>query len=170
MKHPALLILSTAAAVLAGCSRDDGIVELPLTPQEGYGPFEFGFALASLNTDDETDVWYKIQINPLSAPSGMSDVEYGDIETDFYQTVYQGYCSGDISAEWYDRWTGMLTAALDSTRLSKAPVKTRIAFAIGKDASGQTVAAIDTDNDLELDDEKVFVPTSKRNFLQLVAL
>lgn len=158
MKHLALLILSTAAAVLAGCSRDDGIVELPLTPREGYGPFEFGFALASPNTDDETDVWYNIQINPLSAPSGMSDVEYGGIETDFYQTVYQGYCSGDISAEWYDRWTGLLTTALDSTRLSKAPVKTRIAFAIGKDASGQTVAAIDTDNDLELDDEKVFVP------------
>lgn len=158
MKHPALLILSAAAAVLAGCSRDDGIVELPLTPQEGYGPFEFGFAAATLNTNDETDHWYKTQLYPLSAPSGMSEVKYGTIETDFYQTVYQSYCSGDISAEWYDTWTGLLTTALDSTRLSKAPVKTRIAFAIGKDASGQTVAAIDTDNDLELDDEKVFVP------------
>lgn len=159
MKHPALLILSAAAAVLAGCSRDDGIVELPLTPQEGYGPFEFGFAAATLNTDDETDHWYKTQLYPLSAPSGMSEVKYGTIETDFYQTVYQSYCSGDISAEWYDTWTGLLTTALDSTRLSKAPVKTRIAFAIGKDASGQTVAAIDTDNDLEFDDEKVFIPT-----------
>ena len=45
---------SAAAAVLSGCSRDDGILELPLTPREGYGPFEFGFALASLNTDDIT--------------------------------------------------------------------------------------------------------------------
>lgn len=159
MKHPALLILSAAAAVLAGCSRDDGIVELPLTPRQGYGPFEFGFAAATLNTDDETDHWYKTQLYPLSAPSGMSEVKYGTIETDFYQTVYQSYCSGDISAEWYDTWTGLLTTALDSTRLSKAPVKTRIAFAIGKDASGQTVAAIDTDNDLEFDDEKVFIPT-----------
>lgn len=54
MKHLALLILSTAAAILAGCSRDDGIVELPLTPREGYGPFEFGFAAATLNTNDIT--------------------------------------------------------------------------------------------------------------------
>ncbi|HIR83154.1 MAG TPA: TlpA family protein disulfide reductase [Candidatus Cryptobacteroides pullicola] len=158
MKHLALLILSAAVAVLAGCSHDDGIVELPLTPRQGYGPFECGFSGSSVNTGDETNVWYKTQLRPLSAPPGMSDVEYGDIETDFYQMVYQSYCSGDISPEWYGQLTGGLTVALDSTRLSKAPVKTKIAFALGKNASGQTVAAIDTDNDLELDDEKVFVP------------
>ena len=90
-----------AAVVLAaGCS-ENRVIELPLTEKTGFGPFSLSYGASGINTDDRENPWYNLNLNPLSAPDGMTDVRYGSIETDIYQSVYQGYHSGQITPEFY---------------------------------------------------------------------
>lgn len=146
-----------AAALAAGCS-ENRVIELPLTEKTGFGPFTLSYGASGINTDDRENPWYNLNLNPLSAPDGMTDVRYGSIETDIYQSVYQGYHSGQITPEFYRNLQAGWNWVPDTLILSKSPVRTRIAFAVGKDSAGRTVTAIDTDNDMDLADEETFIP------------
>ena len=149
----ALMLLYAAS----GCSRP-GEIRLPLSEKEGFGPFDITFKGAAVNPENESSPWYRLKLHPANAPEGMSGIEYGSLDTDIKQSVYQGFHSGLVSPEFYQALQDAWVWEPDTTLLSQAHVKTMVAFAIGKNEAGETVVAVDTDNDLDLADEKIFVP------------
>jgi len=89
------------AIFLLSCSQV-GIVELPLTTQYGYGPFTSAVAGISPFDEDENNPWEKTYLKVSKGPVGLTDVKYGDIETNIYQTFYQNYLLGNITKERYE--------------------------------------------------------------------
>ena len=149
----ALMLLYAAS----GCSHP-GEIRLPLSEKEGFGPFDIAFKGAAVNPENESSPWYRLKLHPANAPEGMSGIEYGSLDTDIKQSVYQGFHSGLVSPEFYQALQDAWVWEPDTTLLSQAHIKTMVAFAIGKNEAGETVVAVDTDNDLDLADEKIFVP------------
>ena len=157
MKLKELKLIAVLAVFLLGCSPEK-IVELPLTKQIGYGRFEMGFGGISPVAEHENNPWKNTYLKVSKLPEGLTDLKYGNIETNIYQSVYQNYLLGNITKEWYEelqkswRWTP------DTLTLSKNPVKTQIAFAYGKDSTGVLKIAVDANNNLDLSDDQLFSP------------
>ena len=92
----ALMLLYAAS----GCSHP-GEIRLPLSEKEGFGPFDIAFKGAAVNPENESSPWYRLKLHPANAPEGMSGIEYGSLDTDIKQSVYQGFHSGLVSPEFY---------------------------------------------------------------------
>ena len=89
---------------------------------------------------------------------GLTDIKYGEIETNMNQSVYQDYLLGNITKERYEELQKSWNWIPDTLNLSKTPIKTKIAFAYGKDSDGVTKMVVDANNNLDLSDDKIFTP------------
>jgi thiol-disulfide isomerase/thioredoxin len=156
MKAFVFMILS--AMTLAGYSQSK-TVELPLTMHEGYGPFKTT-ALGGISPDsnDPNNPWYKTYPKISRLPEGLTDIKSGTIETNIYQSAYQDYLAGNITKKWYENLQKSWNWTPDTTSLSKTLVRTKIAFAYGKDADGVTRFVVDANGNLDLSDDKPFSP------------
>ena len=159
MKSKKIALLTLLSAVFFACSQEeDKIVELPLTPQKGYGhfaPFFYeGFGGISPYSENED----KTNLKVSKFPEGLTDMKLGDIETNRYQSAYQNYLLGNITKERYEELQKSWDWTPDTINLSKTPVKTRIAFVSGKDAEGIVKIAVDANNNLDLSDDGLFIP------------
>lgn len=154
-----LLIILLGMACVAASAQE--IIELPLTLHDGYGHFPFGMSGLSTNkaiekyTDDEW-IETRLKASDMKLPEGLTDVEWGDIETNFPQFAYQNYLAGKITRETYEsvknnRWP------VDTTMLSQTPVETRIVFAIGKNTAGEMTMVVDTNANRDLTDDARFI-------------
>ena len=143
--------------LLLSCSQEK-IIELPLTVQSGYGPFSSGVGGISPFDEDENNPWEKTYLKILEGPTGLTDIKYGEIETNIRQSVYQDYLLENISKERYEDLQKSWNWVPDTLKLSKAPIKTKVAFAYGKDSEGVTRMVVDANNNLDLSDDKVFIP------------
>ena len=94
----------------------------------------------------------------IGAPKNWTDIKYGDIETNIYQSVYQNYLLGNITKERYEELQKSWDWEPDTLELSKKPLKTKIAFAFGKDSTGEVKMIVDANNNLDLSDEDAFLP------------
>ena len=150
-----LIILGTT--IFLGCSQEK-IIELPLTTQIGYGPFMSAVGGISPFSEDENNPWAKTYLKVVEGPTGLTDIKYGDIETNIHQSVYQDYLLGNITKERYEDLQKSWDWKPDTLSLSKAPIKTKIAFAYGKDSNGVTKMVVDANNNLDLSDDKAFIP------------
>jgi len=142
---------------LLSCSRGK-TVELPLTMQNGYGPFRLGLGGMSPNSENEDNPWHKTYLKISKMPEGLYEMKCGDIETNIYQSVYQNYLLGNITEEWYEELQKSWNWTPDTLSLSKTPIKTKIAFAYGKDSEGTLKIAVDANNNLDLSDDILFSP------------
>jgi len=156
MKTKNIALIALLSAFLLGRSKEK-IVELPLTMQDGYGPFNVGFAVLSPIFKSENDLWINTYPKILNFPEGLTDMEYGFIETDLYQSAYQNYLSGNITKDMYEELF-QSNRAPDTLNLSNNPIKTKIAFVYGKDSEGVLKMAVDANNNLDLSDDKLFTP------------
>ena len=86
LKATMLIVLCTT--FLLSCSQGN-IIELPLTMQNGYGPFGAGFGGISPFSEDENSPWAKTYLKVSEGPTGLTDIKYGNIETNMNQSVYQ---------------------------------------------------------------------------------
>lgn len=142
----------------AACSRSP-IVELPLTMYDGYGVFtQTGMGGVSPAPTDPNNAWFKTHPQILRLPEGLSDVRSGDIETNIYQSVYQDRLVGNITPEWYADLQKSWNWTPDTLALSKKPVRTKIAFAFGRDEQGVQKFVLDANGNLDLSDDAPFVP------------
>ncbi|MDR1130256.1 MAG: TlpA family protein disulfide reductase [Prevotellaceae bacterium] len=155
-KSVALFALLLSAIVFS-CSQEK-TVELPLTMQNGYGPFRMAYGGESAYSEAENNPWKNTYLNVSKLPEGLTDLKLGDIETNIYQTVYQAYLSGNITRERYEELQKSWDWTPDTVNLSKTPVKTKIAFAYGKDPDGILKVVVDANNNLDLTDDKSFTP------------
>jgi hypothetical protein len=154
---PATFVTLLLSAILTGCSQEK-TVELPLTVQSGYGPFRTGLGGEYAYSEAENNPWKNTYLKVSKLPEGLTDLKLGDIETNIYQTVYQAYLSGNITKEWYEELQESWDWTPDTVNLSKTPVKTKVAFAYGKDPDGILKVVVDANNNLDLTDDRLFTP------------
>ncbi|MDR1023969.1 MAG: TlpA family protein disulfide reductase [Prevotellaceae bacterium] len=161
MKSRKITLIALLSVIFFSCSQEK-IVELPLTVQNGYGPFVAGLGGFAPNAEDENNPWYKTYLKVLKSPENLTDTKYGHIETNIFQSIYQDYLLGNITDEWYEEL--QRNSIFDTLNLSKIPVKTKIAFVLGKDSDGTLKMAIDANSNLDLSDDDLFIPLEMNSF------
>jgi thiol-disulfide isomerase/thioredoxin len=133
-------------------------VEIPFSVQNGYGPFKSGLGGISPDSENENNPWRKTYLQVSGIPDEWTDTKKGDIDRNIYQTVYQNYLQGNITQEWYDELQKSWNWTPDTLNLSKKPLKSKVAFAFGKDATGKTQMVVDANNNLDFSDDPIFIP------------
>jgi len=161
MKSKKTALLALLSAIFFSFSQDKTVVELPLTPQNGYGPFRNASTGRSPYQEDD-GVWKNTRLKISKFPEGLTDMKYGDIEANLFQSVYQNYLLGNITKKVYDKLQESWHWTPDTINLSKTPLKTKIAFAYGKDSEGVLKMVIDANNNLDLSDDELFTPLVER--------
>ena len=167
MKLRVITLLVLCTTFLLGFSQGK-IIELPLTQQNGYGPFGLGLSGLSPFSEDENNPWAKTYLRVTEGPTGLTDLKYGNIETNMYQSVYQNYFLGNITNERYEVIQKSWSWVPDTSSLSKTPIRTIIAFAYGKDSDGVTRMVVDANNNLDLSDDKVFTPIDMTLYIKCI--
>lgn len=157
MKFQSLTLMVFLISIIIGCSKEKTI-KLPLSYHNGYGYFKPALGGMSTYSDEENNPWKKTYLSVSGVPKDWKDVKVGDIETNIYQSVYQNYLLGNITKERYEELQKSWNWKPDTLELSKEPLKTKIAFAFGKDSTGITKMIIDTNNNLDFSDDKSFIP------------
>jgi len=152
MKSKKVAAFILLVVCVLGCSQNK-ILELPLTMQEGYGPFRMGLGGIYPKSENEDNPW-----SVSKFPEELTDIKFGHIESNIYQSVYQDFLLGNISKERYEELKKSWNWIPDSLNLSKKPIKTKIAFAYGKDSEGILKFVVDANNNLDLSDDKLFIP------------
>lgn len=133
-------------------------IELQITVKNGMGPFNLSLGGFTPYSEEENNPWKKTYLQVTGIPGNWTDVKFGDIETNIYQTVYRNYLLGNITGEWYEIMQKSWNWIPDTLNLSKEPVKCKIAFAFGKDTSGEIRMVVDANNNLDLSDDVIFTP------------
>lgn len=146
-------------------SQESATIELPITMHTGYGPFLPSFRGISTRKVSDANPWRDTSKDAKNIPETWTEVGEGKIETDIYQAAYQDYISGTASKESYENLQKSWNWTPDTASLSKKPVKTKIAFAIGKDASGELKLIVDANNNLDYSDDVPFTPLSMHELL-----
>jgi thiol-disulfide isomerase/thioredoxin len=138
--------------------KNSNILELPITEKQGYGNFYANMRGLSPYLEIEDNPWKNTYVYPTGVPKDWTDVKYGHIPLNFYQSVYQNYYSGKITKEWFEHMKKSMQNPLDSSKFSKTPIKCEVTFAMGKDNSGATKIIVDANNNLDFSDDKAFTP------------
>lgn len=157
MKFQSIILFTIFIACLLSCS-EQKIIELPLTQQAGYGYFNSSLGGVSRYSEDINSPWNKTYLKVSGAPENWTNIKFGDIETNIYQSVYQNYLLGKITKEWYEELQKTWDWKPDTLELSKEPLKCKIAFAYGKDSMGVVKMIVDANNNLDFSDDESFVP------------
>ena len=164
MKSKIIALIGLLSAVLFSCTQNQ-IVELPLTIQSDNSPFGTWFFVAmGTVSEDENNPWKNTYPKVSKFPEGLTDMNYGNIQTNIYQLVYQSYLSGNITKDWYEDLQKSWNWTPDTLNLSKKPVRTQIAFAYGKDSEGNLRIAVDANGNLDLSDDKLFTALESAYF------
>ncbi|VXB01648.1 TlpA family protein disulfide reductase [Maribacter litoralis] len=74
------LILLSIALIIIGCS-DDKIIELPITMQDGYGPFLIGLGAIHPYSELDGGIGKETQLKVVGMPKDWTNVQVGDILT-----------------------------------------------------------------------------------------
>ena len=157
MKLQVLTLIVICITFFFSCSEQEKM-ELPLSHQKGYGHFISALRGISPYSEDENNPWKKTYLSVTGAPENWTEIKFGDIETNIYQSVYQNYLVGNITEERYEELQKSYDWKPDTLELSKEPLKTKIAFAFGKDSAGVTNMIIDANNNLDFSEDKSFIP------------
>lgn len=168
MKKICLFFLLVTAACF-GSAQSANIIELPLVPCDTISAgwsmrhFDFGYYGYFL---DKTPQAARLQVKNI--PADWTDVKQGEIDTDPYQSAYQyfmgGYILPDEFAEVQKRFHGNTQQDLASGRLSPQMLKTRVALVSGRDKQGWLAVMVDTDNDLDMGNERPYHPVVAGEF------
>jgi thiol-disulfide isomerase/thioredoxin len=157
MKIDKLILLLFVFSLILSCSNESKI-ELPITETIGYGPFKTGMRGFSTYSKDENNLWAKTYLKVAGIPKNWTDTKQGHITTDPHQSAYQDFILGYITKVDYERMQKLANWNPDTLKLSKKPLKCKVAFAYGKDSTGVTKMVVDANNNLDFSDDKVFTP------------
>jgi peroxiredoxin len=155
-----MIFLQAIAVVLclsSGCKQGN-VIEIPISIQNGFGPFRLAMGGISPDSEDENNIWKRTYLQVTGIPKDWTDAKKGDIDVNIYQTVYQNYLQGNISQEIYEELQKSWNWIPDTLNLSKEPLKCKIAFAFGKDAAGEIKMVVDANNNLDFSDDAIFTP------------
>ncbi len=157
MKMDKSILLLFVFSLILSCSNESKI-ELPITEIFGYGPFTAGMRGFPTYSKDENNLWAKTYLKVAEIPKNWTDIKQGHITTDPHQSAYQDFIRGYITKVDYERMQKLGNWNPDTLKLSKKPLKCKIAFAYGKDSAGVTKMVVDANNNLDFSDDKIFIP------------
>ncbi|MDR3227094.1 MAG: TlpA family protein disulfide reductase [Prevotellaceae bacterium] len=152
-----ILLIVCALGLISSCTQKNTI-EIPFSVQNGYGVFKSAFGGISPDSEDENNQWKKTYLQVSGIPDEWTDAKKGHININIYQDVYQNYLQGNITQEWYDELQKSWNWTPDTLNLSKKPLKNKVAFAFGKDATGKIQMIVDANNNLDFSDDAMFTP------------
>jgi len=155
LNHLLIIIISSIGLISFS---EEKIIEIPLIQKSGYGPFHSGMVAISPYSDEDDNPWKSTYLQVEGVPENWTDIKIGHIETNMYQSVYQNYKLGNITQDLYEELQKSWDWKPDTLELSKKPLKTRIAFAYGKDSTEQLRIIVDANNNLDFSDDESFVP------------
>ncbi len=145
-------VLIVIICFITSCTNNK-IKEIPVTVKTGFGPFKCNLNRATINRSEKID-------STLSGlPIKWKNLKTGAFETNGLQSIYQDYIQGNISEERFEWWQKNRNWHPDTLHYSKKPIKTKINFVFGKDSTGVEKIIIDTNNNLDFRDDKVYKPT-----------
>ena len=161
MKQTMKFLLAGVAVLCFGfgCTQRNTI-DIPISIQNGYGPFSSGLVGIAPDSEDENNPWKKTYLQVSGIPDDWTDAKKGDINVNIFQMAYQNYLQGNISQERYEELQKAWRWIPDTLNLSKEPLKCQIAFAFGKDGAGETKMVVDANNNLDFSDDAIFTPLS----------
>ena len=81
--------------------------------------------------------------NIIGIPKSWENIQFGEIETNPYQSVYEDYILGKISNDRYENIQKSWNWEPDTLTLSKKPLKITIAFAFVWDSIGNINMIVD---------------------------
>ncbi len=159
------IVLSCIAFVLLAAktisAQEGKILKLPITIEQGYGPFKAGFGRVSLIDTNRS-------ANALRAkgfPSHWKNFFYGKLQTDFYQWTYQNYKQGKLTEKDYQDLRKAWQWTPDEKKLTAKPIKCYVLCAWNIDENGHMGEVIlDANNNLNFSDDTVFNPKLYTNF------
>jgi thiol-disulfide isomerase/thioredoxin len=157
MNFKSIGLTAFSITLLLSCSGQKTI-ELLLKQHSGYGYFSSAMGGVSTYSEENDNPWKKTYLKVTGVPKDWSEIKYGDIETNIYQTVYQNYLLGNLTKERYKELQKSWDWEPDTLQLSKEPLKTKVAIAYGKDPSGVVKLIVDANNNLDFSDDKSFIP------------
>ncbi len=157
MRLNLLTLIGICIVGLVSCS-EQNIIEIPLIQKNGFGYFPSALSGVSPYSEDENNPWKETYLKVSGVPENWTEIKYGDIETNIYQSVYQNYILGNITQKRYEELQKSWDWKPDTMELSKEPLKTKIAFAYGKDSTGQLKMIVDANNNLDFNDDDSFIP------------
>jgi thiol-disulfide isomerase/thioredoxin len=157
VKKNYLVLIGAFISSLISCSKQD-IIEIALTQQFGYGHFQFSLGGISTYSEDENNPWKDTYLKVSGIPDNWKEIKIGDIEFDFYQSVYQDYLLGKISQQRFEELQKAWSWIPDTLQLSQEPLRTKVAFVYGNDSIGRINMIVDRNNNLDFSDDESFLP------------
>ncbi|MCF0054963.1 peroxiredoxin [Dyadobacter sp. CY356] len=158
-----------AFALLVSCNQKHDqsgeIISLPLTIVDGFGPFDVDYLLLSPEYragDPNGDIWTKTYLPVKGIPKNWKNVVKSMVNFDVKQLIYQNYQSGNLNQNTYENFQESWEWKPDEKYLSKTPIKCFVYVVRGLDESGKVAVMIDTNNNLDFEDENPFYPESAR--------
>ena len=148
--------------VLIGCqSQEDQTTystQLPIHLKTGYGPFYPSSGI--LNPEHlNSPLWGKMYLPVRGMPKGWTNKTKSMIWLNAHQLVYQNYKLGKIAPANYQYLQQDWKWIPDTTMLSAKPIKCYLYVVSGFDESrGKWAVLVDTNNNLDLGDEKALYP------------
>lgn len=142
-------------------------IELDIKFHNGFGPFEMGLLGLDIYSTNENDPLYKTYKFPKGMPNSWENSQHGCIKTNGYQFIYQNYLSGKISSSYFENSKEKLNWCPTSLNLSDKDLKCSNAFAYIKNKDGVIEMLIDTNNDNDFGDEKIFSPQQINTFADI---
>lgn len=139
-------------------------LEIPLTLKNGYGRFYAGMGGLKIYDHTVDDPWQATYLKTKGTPKNWQNVQYGDITTDYHQSIYQDFTKGNITKEFYEELQKSWNWRPNLSRLSKQPLKVKIAFAYTKDSFGKIQMVVDANNNLDFSDDKIFTPLELKEY------
>ena len=158
MRLPALILFIIFPACLFGQKVSNNIIQLPLIFKNGYGAFPVSLAAVGFENLQINNPWSKTYLEVSGIPKNWKNVKKGMIWFDARQFVYQNYVAENISSTRYNELQKAWNWKPVESKLSSKPLKCFVYVATGEDDTGRKMVLVDTNNDLDLSDEKAFIP------------
>jgi len=137
------------------------IVDLPVTFNEGFGPFgsSYSILVAEYTLDNPSGAgWVKTYLPVKGIPKAWKQVVKSMVLLDIRQLVYQNFHKGNIDSSMYQYLQKSWDWQPDANQLSKTPIRCYVYVVRGIDKSGKRAVMIDSNNNLDFADELPFYP------------
>lgn len=149
MKIKFLSLITIYLFLFSSCN-EKKVFELPLTEKYGYNHFNPTFGKMFYYSQNENNI--------IGIPKSWENIQFGEIETNPYQSVYEDYILGKISNDRYENIQKSWNWEPDTLTLSKKPLKISIAFAFVWDSIGNINMIVDANQNQDFSDDTIFTP------------
>ncbi len=158
-RTPFSLFLILVLISFISCEKDDeNIIELPLTEIRGFGKFNPNFtSISPFNLINKETASQNKSVTP-GVPAHWTNVRYGAINTNMYQSAYLDMISGKRTSRQYKDLQTAWNWVPDTNNLSKININSDVEIAFGIDSTGIEKILVDVNNNQDFSDDKSFAP------------